>query len=73
MPKYRNTNDRYGEPGPFEAESKQALVAGMADCFKRWAHESAEQSEGPICDYDKFIADQIGFMQEEFLESLEEV
>lgn len=39
MPLYYNTNEYFGEPGPFEAESKEALADEMTKSFEIWAIE----------------------------------
>lgn len=40
MPKFKNTCDSFGEPGPFEAESKEALADEMAPTLKTWVNEA---------------------------------
>lgn len=41
MKKFYNTNEKYGEAGPFEAESKSELAAGMISTFMEWANDKA--------------------------------
>lgn len=69
--RFYNTDERYGEAGPFEAKSKDELVIGMMPTFKVWAEESWDRDgEG---DYDQYISGAIESMVVEFDAALEEV
>lgn len=37
--KLYNTNEKYGDWGPFDAESKEALADEMGDLLRKWAAE----------------------------------
>lgn len=76
MKAYRNTNEAYGMPGPFEAESREALANEMMPTFREWAKQafwrhddSADATEDEL----EFIAEYIGECRREFISSLEEV
>jgi hypothetical protein len=43
MPKYINHNPNYGDLGPFEAESAEALADKMEPSFMLWANENKMQ------------------------------
>jgi len=45
MPKFYNTNERYGDGGPYTAPSKESLAAEMLPCFKTWALEATVPGE----------------------------
>lgn len=45
MAKYRNTNDAYGESGPFEAESREELADEMMPMIRTWAAEAVAKRE----------------------------
>jgi hypothetical protein len=72
MTKYYNTNERYGEAGPFEAQSRERLADEMTDTFRKWAREFAIGSriEDPTADVDE-MAEMLR-MRSEFIEGLEE-
>jgi hypothetical protein len=38
--KYENTISEYGDPGPWEADSREELADGMQSTFEQWANES---------------------------------
>jgi hypothetical protein len=68
-----NTNDRYGERGPFAVESIDALTAEMAPTFRRWAVEAwdAMAPEDRDEDRDVWIGEQIDASSAEFALGLE--
>ena len=43
--KIYNNNDAYGDCGPFEAESFEALADEMRDLFIEWSEAEAVQSD----------------------------
>ena len=63
MKKYYNNNERYGDAGPFEAESREALADEMMPTFELWAREAAARGE----------AASVAKMREEFITGLDEV
>ena len=79
--KFYNTDERYGEAGPFEAKSKEELVIGMLPTFKVWAEEAwnkkvwaeEEWEKDGEGDYDQYISGAIELMVTEFDAALEEV
>ena len=50
MKKFRNNNEKYGDVGPFEATSKEALADEMADTFKDWAKEAQNDGDNRSID-----------------------
>lgn len=40
MPYYYNSKEEFGEPGPFEAESKESFADEMENNFRQWAYEA---------------------------------
>lgn len=42
---FRNTSDSFGEPGPFEAASKEALADEMAETIREWATAKVQRIE----------------------------
>jgi hypothetical protein len=74
--KFYNTDERYGEAGPFDAENREALIAGMMPTFKVWAEEAWNKEEWDIDgegDYDQYISEAIELMVTEFDAALEEI
>lgn len=71
MKLYRNTNDAYGEPGPFEAKSKRDLALELVDTFEKWAIEELIRHDQDL-DEDT-IAHMVDNMCKEFISELEEV
>ena len=69
MKSYYNNNDRFGDSGPFEAESAESLADGMMDTFKIWANEHFLKGKIEFGDIDAEIAS----MRDEFIKGLEEV
>jgi hypothetical protein len=67
MKRFYNNNDAYGEPGPFEAESREALADEMMPTFRKWALEA--QTRGSESKLSSLIAE----MRSEFITSLEEI
>jgi len=41
--KIRNTNSGYGDAGPFEAVSFEALADEMTSLFHEWAHDALQE------------------------------
>jgi hypothetical protein len=72
--KFLNTNERYGDDGPFEAESKEELADGMQDQFEVWAIEERSKLENGEAmtdeEADAFDAQAIAEMREEFINGL---
>ena len=79
--KFYNTDERYGEAGPFEAENRETLIAGMMPTFSEWAKEAWDKEawdkeawdidgEG---NYEEYITRAIDIMASEFYEALEEI
>lgn len=75
MPLFRNNNDKYGDVGPHEVESKEALADEMEPSFKLWAKTAyyLEMEEYPGVDPETFIPKEVERMRREFIEGLEEV
>jgi len=70
---YRNTNERYGFAGPFEAESEEALADEMRPSLESWADELIERS-GSLDDSDGPSRESIiANMRQEFIDALEAV
>lgn len=77
MPWYRNTNDGYGDPGPFEAASKEAFADEMDDVFQTAALDAyaALVQSDPDC-YESeeiYVAHKNHQYRKEFIAGLEEV
>ena len=71
--RYYNTNEKYGEPGPFEAESKEALADEMMDTFKRWSFEKILKDDLPcLVSFEDAEFKYIHEMRTEFIAGLEE-
>lgn len=75
---YRNNDERYGDAGPFEAESLDAVIDGMLPAFQAWADDewnrhvdAAEETDSDPGDCDQFRAAAIERMRDECLEGLE--
>lgn len=73
MPRFYNTNFRYGGSGPFEAASREALAETMHPTFRLWAEDrwEEEQDAGPVPKVD-YIAQTIEQMRREFMAGLAE-
>lgn len=71
----RNTDNTFGEAGPFEVESIDAFVAEMAPTFRRWATEAwdAMAPEDRDEDRDSWMAEKIQEMECNFRLALEVV
>ena len=77
MTKFYNTNERYGDSGPFEAESKDALADEMSDKFVEWATDEYTMlawtgNIGDDVEMDDFIRERTSEMRTEFITGLEE-
>lgn len=48
--KIENTNDSFGDAGPFEAESIDTLVDEMIPTLRRWAEEKFVRSDDASID-----------------------
>jgi len=71
--KIYNNNDLFGMPGPFEAESFEALADEMTPTFEAWAEEewgNDDDDERHMCDA---VPPRVATMRAEFLKGLEEV
>jgi len=79
--KFKNTDPRFGDAGPFEADSRQEIVRGMLTLFKTWAEEAYDNAVDiatrdlgePAPDHVEFVADEIKRMGEELESALEEM
>lgn len=71
--KITNTNPRYGDEGPFEAESAEQLADGMMNMFAVWAKESYGQLiiRGMSIDPSAYIEEQIKQMRADYISGLE--
>ena len=58
---YYNSNDRFGDPGPFEANSRDELADEMMPTFREWAEETDHPEH------------EIAAMRELFIRGLEEI
>lgn len=67
MKLYYNNNDLYGEAGPHEAESMDALANEYQETFKQWAQEEDDRGR------DERIEEIIQRLRQEFIDGLEEV
>jgi hypothetical protein len=67
MKKFRNNNGKYGDAGPFDAESKEELADEMMPTFELWAKEAAVRGE--TNDAESLVEE----MRDEFISSLEEM
>jgi hypothetical protein len=65
MKQFVNTDPGFGDVGPFEAESKEALVDQMESIFKQWARE---ESEGDPA----LFQDRLEGIRSDFLNALKE-
>jgi len=65
--KFYNTNDKFGDPGPFEADSKEQLADEMLPTFTDWAIDTI--NNGDIRDINNIICE----IREEFIKGLERV
>lgn len=77
MSTYRNTDDRFGDSCPIEAESKESIADEMQSLFEIWANEkeawSREQAEELGCESCFDRAAYLYNLREEFIDALEEV
>ncbi len=76
MKLYKNTNDRFGDEGPFGAESAEALAGspGMIEMFRRWAEEAwASTDRDDDVSREDYVQALVTEMTTEFAASLEEV
>ncbi len=82
--KYYNTNEGFGEKGPFEAENREKLADEMMPIIRQWAEEefyySMEQTDNCLpCEKlseakrRSLLKTIIARTREEFIEALEEV
>lgn len=75
--KFYNTNDAYGQEGPFEADSKEELAAIMEDQIRGWAYEKLMQElgfEDNDPDYDDELVETLAEeMRAEFIDGLRAV
>ena len=77
MPWYRNTNDAYGDSGPFQAASREALADEMDEVFQEAALDAYDAlvQEDPDCfeSEEIYVAHKHKQYRVEFLAGLEEV
>jgi hypothetical protein len=75
--KFYNTKSEFGDDGPFEAFSKEALADEMMPTLKSWAREAAKNSMDTQNDVggnymeDDFYMDHLRDMRAEFIDGLE--
>lgn len=74
MKVFRNTNDAFGEPGPWEAPSKESLADEMSGTLYEWANDKAHREDAPlmhgeISSVEHFYRE----MRAQFIAALEEV
>lgn len=62
MPWYRNNDEGFGDPGPFEADSKEAFADEMMPMFRHFLDEG-----------DGWDEEEVQEMRERFIKALEEV
>lgn len=62
---YRNTNEKFGSAGPFEAEDRESLVNKMEPTFQQWADEAYIR----WCEIDSFEEGCDPFDRDAWLES----
>ena len=72
MKKFYNNNERYGDCGPFQAETREALADEMADTFEQWANEEYDRNEEQG-NGEEFKKQAIAKMRSEFISGLDEV
>lgn len=74
MKVFRNTNEYFGEPGPFESDSKEALATEMQSTFDVWADEESRNDEWWDGERNTFDRDAwMANCRAEFIAALEEV
>jgi hypothetical protein len=66
--KFKNIDPRFGESGPFEAESKEELAYSMIACFQDWAWDLMSAD-----DEWSVLEDKVKLIHDEFIKSLIEV
>ena len=80
MTTYYNTNDEFGMPGPWEAESREVLADEMTPTFQEWADQAwvslldqdAEGFEEADPDYQEFLAERMAELRSRFIAGLAE-
>ena len=72
MKLFYNSNDAFGEPGPFEAESAEALADEMEETFKDWARSEWENDFATTEGKHQFVPRRVQEMRREFIAGLEE-
>ena len=65
---YKNTNEKFGESGPFEAESRETLADDMVLLFRSWTSE-CETDADDFTDADLALI--MDGMRTEFIAGLE--
>ena len=83
MRTYKNTLEQYGEPGPWESESREQLADEMTETFILWADEKVQRMEqddpeslwdtGSLATGQTFAQYFAAEMRAEFIDGLEEV
>lgn len=71
--KIRNTNPLYGDAGPFECQSKEAMADEMKDHFLNWARERYDMIPDPGVGRVVFVHKEVLRMTQEFIAGLEVV
>ena len=73
MTTYRNTDERYGDATPFEAESIEAAVLEMEPTFRTWAVEKYNLDENADTTREQYIETALATMRREYADALEVV
>jgi hypothetical protein len=66
--KFKNIDPRFGDSGPFEADSKEELASGMLGCFRDWAWDLMSDDD----DWST-IEEKVKLLRTEFIRCLVEV
>jgi len=74
MKLFYNNNDAYGDSGPYEAESKEALADEVRETFEEFAKQLwfSDDTETDL-EKSEFMEIEIARMREEFISGLDEV
>jgi len=74
MKLFYNNNDAYGDGGPYEAESKEALADEVKETFEEFAKQLWFSSDTETdLEKSEFMEIKIARMREEFISGLDEV
>ena len=50
---FRNTDERFGVPGPWEADSREDLADQMQETFDTWANEAEDRASQNGDEFDR--------------------